>query len=296
MEKIKVDTFLAIDLDGFINQSFKDLSSNELVKKEFERLKVNEKEIKENISAFLTFQDDINYCKNCPGLDLCEKKQRHYNIKIERSGRFLSRTFTPCPKLMKKIDEDNFYLETDFPESWRQSSFSLISARQSRADFIKEAINIVQKSSHRWLYLIGSHKTGKSFLLATFLNEMVGAKKGPVAFINTSTKFKYLLDISINNKNAFKKEFDLLCEVPVLVLDDFGNEFKSEFMRDQVLFPLLSTRSKNNLITCFTSDFKIEEIVDLYSRISPLRAKQIGTLLKDMCLSEIVIEGVPNLY
>ena len=82
---------------------------------------------------------------------------------------------------------------------------------------------------------------------------------------------------------------DLYCCCNVLVLDDFGNEFKNDLIRDSIIFEIISKRSAAHLFTIFTSDFTIEDIITLYStsKSAALRAKQIGRLIKNNAQEEV---------
>ena len=90
-------------------------------------------------------------------------------------------------------------------------------------------------------------------------------------------------------KEDFDKKLDLYSNVPILVLDDFGNEFKNDFVRDAILFPILSTRASKRLLTIFTSDFSVSDIEALYSntKAGAIRAKQIAKLILSMSDEEI---------
>ena len=77
----------------------------------------------------------------------------------------------------------------------------------------------------------------------------------------------------------------------LLVFDDFGNEFKSDFVRDNILYPLLSYRVKNKLFTIITSNYSIEDCASMYqtSNASKPKIEQIRQMLKMMCSSEFLI-------
>ena len=90
------------------------------------------------------------------------------------------------------------------------------------------------------------------------------------------------------------KKLELYSNIPILVLDDFGNEFKNDFVRDAILFPILSTRASKRLLTIFTSDFTISDIEALYSntKAGAIRAKQIAKLIQSMCDEEISLGDI----
>ena len=72
-------------------------------------------------------------------------------------------------------------------------------------------------------------------------------------------------------------------------IDDFGNEFVNDFIRDTIIYPIISTRHNKNLMTIFTSDFTIDEIETLYStsKAGQLRAKQICKIISTSVKKEI---------
>ena len=96
------------------------------------------------------------------------------------------------------------------------------------------------------------------------------------------------------NKEAFNKKIVELCHASLVVFEDFGNEYKNDFVRDTIVLPLLLERFKNKRLTYFTSDFSINEIVKLYeaSPNAKIRAQQLGRLLKDATKGEIDLSGV----
>ena len=90
----------------------------------------------------------------------------------------------------------------------------------------------------------------------------------------------------------------MLSNVDFLILDDFGNEYKNEFSRDNITIPLLSNRSNKELFTIFTSQFSIDEVRQLYSigKVGgAIRGRQIESLLKTMCEKEFDLTGA-SLY
>ena len=82
--------------------------------------------------------------------------------------------------------------------------------------------------------------------------------------------------------------------VPLLVLDGFGNEAISEFNRDNIIFPLLSNRSDNNLITLIGSDLSLDEVGQLYDvgKNGNIRYKQLLSLIRSNSAGEFDITGI----
>lgn len=251
-------------------------------------------EVKDNISKLIAFKNDYRYCKACPGLKACDKDKPHLSIKLEKDGKYVNLSYIPCEKIVEKIELDSHYLIADFPDEWKGSTLRTVDMSENRKKAIKAFASILKGESNRWLFIRGNHKTGKTFLLVTFANEFTSLGKGQVAVCNSINLFKSLADLSITNKNEFNRQMVVLSEVPLLILDDFGEEYKSEYIRDSIVLPLLSEREKNERLTFFTSDFTIHEIGTMYmvgKNSGVIRGKQLERLLNGMCEEEISFIG-----
>lgn len=292
MEKIKTGEILTGDLDDFINETYVDLMKDKEFVKYIEENEFDEQQVKENIGMFIVFHDDLTYCRNCPGLNACKKSQaKHYQVLIKKNGKFVERQYSPCPLLSNRMKQESHYIASDFPEEWKQVFFADVSITQSRAKILRQAISIVKSKTKKGLYVSGGKRVGKTYLMVTILNELIETKKYRVALINANRRFAELQDCLINNRDKFKRLFRQYIDVDVLVIDDFGNEYKSDYVRDNIVFPLIDGRAKREKITLFTSDFTIDEITELYSynRGSSIRARQLTILLKTIC-EEIILK------
>ena len=90
-----------------------------------------------------------------------------------------------------------------------------------------------------------------------------------------------------------KKDLQDLIAVDLLVLDDFGNEYKNVFIRDTIIYPLLNERLKNGKLTWFTSAYTVKDIINMYSfksNYSP-KAAQLGELIKSLA-KEFTLTGI----
>jgi hypothetical protein len=245
-------------------------------------LKSNDEEIKRYLSLFLTLQEDLHVCQTCPGLDKCPKESSCTTMKIIRQDDgILSRCFGPCEPLAKLENIKTSYICHDFPESWLGETLSSLRPRTKRITSLLSSFQkALDSSSKRWIYLGGEIGSGRSFLTVCFTNFLAeqGAK---VAFIASNSKFDELKNDAINNRNKFLTDFNNLCSCDLLVIDDFGSEFKSDYVRDQIVLPLLNSRAKNNLPIFFLSDYSLDEIKDLYSysRSATVIAKGLVNLI-----------------
>ena len=283
-----------VDMKTYINKLVKELRDDIEVYEQLKALNLTMGEVKENIGKLTDFKDDYNYCKACPGIDKCAKKTPHISMYITKEGNFIAAKYEPCKKIMEKIRLDSRYLIADFPQEWKSSSFSTIDYSSNRRPIIKKILNNYSNDGADWIFVKGNHKVGKSFLLVAAANEFISKTNEQAAVINARTRFKELADLSISNPNEFTKNLVALSNVPLLIIDDFGDEYKSEYIRDQILMPILSEREHNNRMTFFTSNYTIQEIQQLYAigkAGGDIRAKQLANVLEEMCGEEFDLTG-----
>ena len=172
-----------------------------------------------------------------------------------------------------------------FPEEWRKISIEDIAlkANRVRVPLVREFVSIQEGESRRWLYLYGNNGIGKSYVAVALTNTFVRSGNGRAVVLDSNRRIKELSDLSRKNATKFDEAMKELSSVDLLVLDDFGDEYKSEYTRDMIVIPLLNSRAKNNKLTMFTSSFTIDEIGTLYSvgdKSGSIRSKQLLNILK----------------
>ena len=283
-----------VDMKSYINKLVKELRDDLEVYEQLKNLNLTMGEVKENIGKLTDFKDDYNYCKACPGIEKCGKKTPHISMYVVKEGNFIAAKYEPCKKIMDKIRLDSRYLVADFPQEWKSSTFSTVDLSTNRRPVMKKIMKDYTEGKNGWVYLKGNHKVGKSFLLVAAANEFISITNQQAAVISARTRFKELADLSMSNPNEFTKNLVALSNVPLLVIDDFGDEYKSEYIRDQILMPILLEREHQNKLTFFTSSYSIKEIQQLYSvgkTGGDIRARQLANILEEMCEEEFDLTG-----
>ena len=296
MNKVKLDpkAFMTPELRSYVDEELAQLKKDELVYPFFrDELKITQKEVNMYLAALLDYQEDVHYCANCPGLDRCDKINPHFCLKLRREFGVIARHYDPCPKMMSLSSFHERYYVCTFSPDWRDAGlYDIANSVSSRNRAIAAMSKIASGESDRWLYLTGSNGSGKTYMLACFAN-FITTKMGKGAFCDTASLLEELKGLAINNKDEFEVRMKALREASILVFDDFGNEFKSEYTFTSLLFPLLSYRAKENKLTCFASDFAMAQVASMYrSKIGPERADQFLRLLQYCCKKEFDITGV----
>lgn len=249
-----------------------------------DKLHLTNGQVEDNLAVLLDFQEDFHYCDSCPGFDKCDKNEPHYQMRLSYDGKMVVREFYACPKLKEKQEYAARFLRHDFPDEWNCSDIKAVDKFGERKPLLEELSKSMKADYSSWIYVKGKPDTGKSFILAAFSNNY-SKYYSPVAFCDCATMVErlktYAFSKKSDDKETLAKAMEAYSNCPLLVLDGFGNEFKSEYVFSSILFPILSVRRQKRLLTIFSSNFSIDDIMAEYkTKIGPLRTKQFADLLK----------------
>ena len=257
-------------------------------------LKIPDELVDQEIVKIYDFVSDLNFCKKCPGVGACNKSTPRLCTRIVYQDGIISRELVPCKEYLKLTKFKSQFLVRDFDESWLNSDLKKIDYSQERMEVVKRYQDILKgESKYPWIYIMGEAGTGRSFVAANLAIDIAKKEKGPVAFIDVPSRFKEMA--STKDNALFNEYLERYSTVPVLVLDDLGNEYKSDFVRENIFFQILSSRSKNHLMTIITSDFDINDIATMYltNQASKPKVDQIKRLLKRNSEKEINLGDIP---
>jgi len=289
MEKLRLN--ITVDTDEELLEEMKKAFDNcPQAVKYCNDLGIPREKIDENIVKIFDFVSDINYCKKCPGIKKCGKQNPLLCTKIIYTHGEVDRQLVPCKELLKQIAFKKQFSIMDFDEEWLDATLRSLDRNAGRDLALEKYRDFIKNKDNHWIYLTGSKNSGRSYFAAALVVDAARRDLGPICFLNSTLRLRELNDLGYGKKKEeFDRKLEYYSNVPILVLDDFGNEFKTDFVRDAILFPILSTRAGKRLITIFTSDFNIEEVETLYSntKAGAIRAKQVSRLIKSMSGGEI---------
>ena len=249
-------------------------------------LKIPAEKVDEEIVKINDMVSDFNICKKCPGIANCPKENPTLCTRITYKDGVVGRELVPCKKYLEQLRFEKTFIIRDFDADWLNSDLKKLDSSEGRKEAIQKYMSYKNGKSEEWIYLRGENGSGRSFLAANMVIDLARKQIGPIAFLDVPSRFKMLAS---KKDLDFKKMLDLWSTVPILVLDDLGNEYKSDYVRENILFPILNKRTKDHLFTIITSDFTIAEIATMYTinQASKPKADQIKRLLKRACGEEI---------
>ncbi len=283
MDKIKVKKSLISKEDQLIlDKMYEDYLNCPEAVDFVKQNNINNDIVKEYILRINDFVYDTNYCKNCKGIKKCNKEYalnfRHLNY----NNNIISLNITPCKELLKQFSIQSNFLINDMDDKYQKAVIKGIDRNNTRLPLVEQLVSIYKNKSKDWVYIKGSILTGKTYIASAFANEYT--KNGKTCcFIDCNYTFKLLNDLSRSNKNEFDNLMNKIYRCDLLVLDGFGNEYKNDFIRDGILYEIISNRLNDNKPIIFTSEFSISEIKELYSlnRAGTIRSKQIADFIKN---------------
>lgn len=287
MERLTTDIIFEED-QSLLQEMKQNLLSCPSALKYIRSLGIPEDKIDEYIVKINDFVMDTQFCKKCPGLNRCNKSTPRLVTKIVYKNGIVSRELVPCKEYLKAVKFRGEFTIRDFDDSWLESDLKTMDKNKDRREVVEKYLKYTLGESDEWLFICGEPGSGRSFLAATIAIDIAKKEKGPVAFLDVPTRFKELA--STKDNELFNQIIDKYIKVPVLVLDDLGNEYKSDFVRESILFPIINGRAKNHLLTIITSDFNINDIATMYltGPASKPKVEQIKRLLKRVCGKELM--------
>ena len=209
---------------------------------------------------------------------------------IDDSGK-LSYTLGPSEETKRKEALEKNYIYKDFPESWKDLNGKSIKGERYKKLRTALAKTFQKNTTKPWVFVKGDSGCGKSYYLAGLLNDLA-ADGESVCFINGAKRFDELKALAIKNRQEFDKIMASLEGCGTMVIDDFGNEFKSEYIRDQIVLPLLAERSRAGLRTYFTSQYSLDEIKQLYSlHKSYIEGSRVSKLIEKNIDKVVILEA-----
>lgn len=294
MERFRTNQNLEPD-SATVQLMVDEVFSNPKAVKYLHSLGLTDELIKKHIDKIYDFAVDMNNCKGCKGLQYCNKEPKHLVSSVTFKNDVVDRNIIPCKKYLEYTNFKKRFIYFDFPEEWLDNKINTsVSNMKSKAkvEILSLYAKASKKESSRWIYIKGDIASGKSFYAATLCVD--AARNGAfehIYFMNVPNKFKELSDLAFTKNPNFSLEIEKIQNADFLVLDDFGNEFKSDFVRDNILFPILSYRVRNKLFTIITSNYSIDDCASMYqtSNASKPKIEQIRQLLNLSCKKEITI-------
>jgi primosomal protein DnaI len=268
--------------DYLTEQIYKTVVNDEEISEFIKKNNLTVKDIDRNLVFLFTYLAKRGKCNDC-GKNILTCKQDIYGKKpsLVYSGGLIDLTYSWCPMVENYLEARNKELNlTLLCCSFDHYSFKTPIVSEARKPLLEKIKQICSDLAHKkqtkGVFLYGKFGTGKSYLLA-YLSKLLAGK-------GIKVTFAYFPDLTRMIKSSIgegtlEKNIEQLKVAPVLILDDFGGCTMTNFIRDEVLGPILQYRMDQNLLTCMTSNLTPDMIEgylsDTTSDSNPLASSRI---------------------
>ena len=189
----------------------------------------------------------------------------------------------PCPTCKAQETDERNRDELDRKSNidpFRHLTFANYDSKARGVKLAYDAARAFAQDPNGWLGLFGTFGTGKTHLAAAVANTVL-ALPMPVYFGVVPDLLDYLrAAFAPNSESRYDDRFDMLKNVPLLVLDDIGTEKSSDWAKEK-LYQIINHRYNLRMPTIFTSNQDLDRLDG-----------RIASRLKDVSLSRLYyIEG-----
>ena len=258
MDKLDFD-FKVNDLDLKVN--FQKAKEDKSFCKLINSLNLKEEILCKYTSMLKDSAEEINNCRHCKGLNDCKNSVVGSFLAPQNNNNGLVFSYIDCHYKSDSKYKENVSL-FDMPLRLKDACISNIyTDDKSRIEIIKKmkcfSDNYLKGEKTKGIYLYGSFGVGKSYLIAALFNEL--AKKNIKSVILHVPELVRTIKESFEMGN-YAEKFDLIKNVPLLLLDDIGAEYLTGWSRDEILEPILQYRMDQGLPVFFTSNYDLLQL------------------------------------
>lgn len=226
--------------------------------------------INRSLNNLYEFIHASHQCAQCPSLEGCINMIKGLEPKLKIQHHMIEVEYVKCPSRIKEDARqevadmiESMYMSKDVMEATLLDVDFDHQAHESRLTLIEKARDFLNEYDEtgvlpkQGFYIHGPFGIGKSFILGALANELAERHiKTIVVFVP-----EFLREIKQSiQEQTLNEKIDYVKKAPILMLDDFGAETLSNWVRDEVLGAILQYRMAEQLPTFFTSNLGFKEL------------------------------------
>lgn len=223
----------------------------------------------ENVFAYLEVFNSIKHCKGCMGLDNCKNNVKGFIKYYDLKTNTVKAESCKYKALIEKKEFDSRLFKTMFmPDnvlSYTIDTYNLDTQRRKTA-YRYATRFITNPKEETGLFLSGTFGCGKTYLLACVANEL--SKRGVSVILAYFPDLVREIKNNMTNGEKLEEIINRLKTIDVLMLDDLGSENLSNWLRDEILGPILNYRYEAKKPVCISTNLSIEELSEHLSKTS----------------------------
>lgn len=222
-----------------------------------EREKITKKEFDDNMVMFFQVIEE----------------NEDFEIDIRRKlDQSLYKVFLPTILNKKKSIEKNLWLSQISKVDRKISMKDMLNDKHidkiENSKYWFDTANAIRENkkihkNNKGIYIYGNHGLGKTHFAQAIINAYI--KTQTVAFVNTTELYTFLKSNFGETENKVGSIVEKMKHVQLLILDDIGAEPISGWFRDGILMPILTSRMNEKLLTFFTSNYSLDQLLKIQS-------------------------------
>lgn len=262
-------------------------------------IKLTEVKINNSLMNLLQFTENYEKCMSCGGLDTCKQVNQGFKPMLKDYNSFINIQYTSCDyqkAYEAQLEIANHLNSFYMPKKILNASLDNIDLDTGKLEAVNRLATFAKSYTPskfvKGVYLTGSFGVGKTYLLAAMANAL--AKRHILVALVYLPDMIRELKSAIGNHNL-ENLISKIKNVQVLILDDIGSEMNTQWVRDEILGPILQYRMLEELPTFFSSNKTIKELTTDYATTndnvkSVSKAERIGDRIKALA-NEIPMKG-----
>ncbi len=263
------------DIQNFINQN-----------------KVTNQEFEAYLSNFFNYYFNIKKCRDCKGH--CTQERKYLKPILVKDGQYIDLDYEKCQYSVNNYLDNITFLSSSLDQNGEIEFKD--PRRHEVLTYIKNYLNNLDSSKQdndfdKGLYLYGKYGTGKSYILQYVACEL--AKKGHKVIFVYYPDFARIIKSMITT-GGVEDIIDDLKSIEFLFIDDLGGDANSQFVRDEILLPVLQHRMVNKKPLFVSSNLSLDELSSHFALSNKdtdaLKAKRIIERIRTLC-KDIELKG-----
>ncbi len=282
----KIDKIKIPDLEMIKRNNITELMATDIIQDVLKKNNFTRKTIEDNWIEFINYYDDIKTCVGCQGLEFCPKASKGYKYEMQSENGRIKLVAMPC--IYGRILQQQHEILSNVIVSNIDKKIILTRAKDIDLSGNKELKDIyvafnknINEGKNRGMFIKAPMSKEKLLVLGSIARYY--ALKNKIGFINFPN---FIIDLKGRMSSSdYLESLNHIKTVEYLFLDDVGNEYVTNWSRDEILFSIIAYRLQNDLVTYISSEYDLKQLVKYYTIRSgdEYRVKSLIEKMKALC-------------